>query len=74
MTKELALKIVLGIGLAGMIFSGYLSYQELIAIKNVGCPAVGDTGTILGYPACVYGFLMYGIVTIVAGLGLTSKK
>ncbi len=74
MTKELALKIILGIGIAGMLFSGYLSYMELFAVCDAGCPAPGAPGTILGYPACVYGFVMYAIVTIIAGLGLTAKK
>jgi hypothetical protein len=74
MTKQLALKIILGIGIAGALFSGYLSYKELFETCPLSCPAVGASGTILGYPACIYGFAMYAILTTVAVIGLHAKK
>lgn len=65
MKKEIALKIVLGISLVGILFSGYLSYTELFANKCVlGCSKVADI------PACVYGFVMYLIVFTISFLGL----
>ena len=73
MTKQLSLKILLALGLGGMAFSGYLSYLELIAKTAAMCPAPGAPGTIFGYPACVYGFVMYACVTAVSIAGLRSR-
>ena len=74
MKKQTALYAVFGIGLFGMLFSGYLSYGELFGSCTAGCPSPGEPGTLFGYPACVYGFVMYTIVTVIAGLGAFSKK
>jgi len=75
MKKELALKIILCIAIAGMLFSGYLSYGELIAkscyATQLGMGACTSVG---GLPACIYGFVMYLVVFIVAVLGLRGKK
>jgi len=70
MTKKLALKIILGISIAGMLFSGYLSFNELI---NQACPLGGCAG-LLGIPVCVYGFVMYTAVFVISLLGLKTKK
>ena len=70
MKKETALKTILVIAIAGMLFSGYLSYGELFAGK---C-AIGGCSVIANVPACVYGFVMYMIVFIIALLGLAEKK
>jgi cardiolipin synthase len=49
-----SLQVILGLGLLGLAFSGYLSYRELFATEPVSsCPAVGQPGTVLGYPACI---------------------
>ena len=71
MTKELSLKIILCIAIAGMLFSGYLSYGELFAKV---CPIGGGCTSVASIPACVYGFIMYLIVFIISLLGLKSKK
>jgi hypothetical protein len=69
-----ALQIILAIGLFGLCFSGYLSYGELFARRGApSCPSVGEPGTVLGYPACVYGFFMYLAIVVVAGIGLLSR-
>lgn len=68
--KETALKIVAWLSLAGMLFSGYLSYIELV---QKFC-ALGTCTNVAGVPACVYGFVMYLIVFIISVLGLKSKK
>lgn len=70
MNKNLALKIILVISICGILFSGYLSYGELI--QKV-CP-LGGCSYVLGMPACVYGFFMYLAVFIICMMGLTSKK
>jgi uncharacterized membrane protein len=69
-----ALQIVLAVAVIGLAFSGYLSYEELFAAAPVVCPSPGRTGTVLGYPACVYGFFMYLAIVVVAALGLRKKK
>lgn len=69
-----ALQLILGIGLVGLVFSGYLSYGELWAPKEgPACAPVGEPGTVLGYPACVYGFFMYLAIVVVASVGLLSR-
>ncbi len=66
-----ALQITLLIGIAGLVFSGVLTYRELFA-SAAKCPAPGAPGTVLGYPACVYGFFMYLAITAVAIAGLRA--
>jgi uncharacterized membrane protein len=74
--QKTALKIILGISIAGMLFSGYLSYGELVTkVCYTKILGMGATCTqVFGFPACVYGFLMYLIVFIVAVLGLKGKN
>lgn len=69
-----ALQIILGIGLFGLLFSGWLSYGELFAAREPTCAPVGAPGTVLGYPACVYGFFMYLAIVVVATVGLLRKS
>jgi len=71
MKKETALKIIAWIAVAGMLFSGYLSFVE---ITQHTC-ALGNTcSTVLTIPACVYGFFMYLVVLIISMMGLAGKK
>ena len=74
MKERLALKIILWISVAGMLFSGYLSYGELFA-KSCYATALGMGActNVLQIPACVYGFVMYLIVFVIAMLGLRKK-
>jgi len=74
MTRATALKIILGISLFGLAFSGVLTYQELFGNAATSCPSPGAPGTVFGYPACVYGFFMYLSIVIIAGAGLRAKK
>jgi len=76
MKKQTALKTIFWISIAGMLFSGYLSYMELFAGKTAcGAATCGAAAAInLGLPACVYGFIMYTIVFIIALLGLNARK
>lgn len=70
MKKKNALKTILIISIAGMLFSGYLSASELFA----KICAVGGCSNIAGIPTCVYGFVMYLIVFIISILGLKSRE
>lgn len=66
-----ALQLILVLGLAGLTFSGTLTYREVFA-SAAKCPSPGAPGTIFGYPACVYGFFMYLAIVIVAIAGLRA--
>jgi uncharacterized membrane protein len=68
--KQTALNIILIISIAGLLFSGYLSYSELF---KATCPFGGCDG-LFGIPVCVYGFFMYLAVFIVSICGLKSKE
>jgi hypothetical protein len=69
-----ALYIILAISLFGVAFSGTLTYRELFGHTAAACPSPGAPGTILGYPACVYGFFMYLTISGVALGGLIAGR
>ena len=68
-----ALQIILVLSLAGLAFSGTLTYREVFAAA-ARCPSPGAPGTILGYPACVYGFFMYLAIVVTAIAGLVAGR
>ncbi len=74
MSMRRALQIIAVIGIIGLSFSGVLSYHELFGAGGGKCPTPGAPGTVLGYPACIYGFFMYLAVTAVALAGLRSGR
>lgn len=67
-----ALKLVLGISLIGVAFSGSLTVREFTG--NGGGCRVGAPGTILGYPACVYGLVIYLALVAIAAFGLRTDS
>jgi uncharacterized membrane protein len=70
-----ALQAILIVAVIGLVFSGVLTYRELFGSGAVGrCPSPGAPGTVFGYPACVYGFFMYVIISVLAVLGLRAKR
>ena len=69
-----ALYVILGISLFGVAFSGTLTYREVFAHAAAVCPSPGRPGTVLGHPACVYGFFMYMIVAGTALVGLVAGR
>ena len=71
MPMKRALEIILVIGLGGLAFSGYLSYQEFYGTEP-SCSPVGQPGTLLGYPPCIYGFIMYFAIVSCSLLGLRA--
>ncbi len=73
MTMRRALKAILAVSLVGVAFSGTLTWRELCGAASDGCSAVGTPGTILGYPACVYGLIMYLVLVSIAAFGLRSE-
>ena len=69
MKKETALKIILYISIAGILFSGYLSYFEIF---KKSCP-IGGCSNLFTIPVCVYGLIMYFLIFIITILGLRKK-
>lgn len=75
MTEHKALMVVFGLSIAGTLFSGTLSYLELFCNVATSCPVITPPGVpLLGYPACVYGFGMFVILTIVSTMGLFGNR
>ena len=74
MSMKRALQIVLAISVFGVLFSGSLTWSELLGPGAVSCPSPGAPGTLFGYPACVYGLVMYLVIAIVSALGLRSGR
>lgn len=74
MTAKKALQLILAVSLFGVAFSGALSYKELFGSSATTCPAPGAPGTVFGYPACVYGFFVYLILTGLAAAGLAAIR
>jgi len=70
MRINLILKSIFGLSFAGMSFSGYLSYGELI---KKTCSA-GGCSEMLGIPVCIYGFIMYTAVFVLSLLALKWEE
>jgi uncharacterized membrane protein len=69
MAPTTSLRLILAVALFGAAFSGYLTYRELNS-NSVACQPLGSGGTILGYPPCVYGLVMYLAILAIAFFGL----
>lgn len=77
MPYKKTLQVILVLAIAGVLFSGYLSYYELFSPEGCSDAIVscGDKGfTIADLPACVYGFIMYLTILILTALSLLNKK
>ena len=70
MTKDSALKVILVISIAGILFSGFLSYRELTTgASSCSAAAAGTVCALLGIPVCVYGLIMYILVFLLSLAG-----
>jgi hypothetical protein len=74
MSMKLALRWIFAISIVGVAFSGTLTYRELFAGTAAACPSPGAPGTIFGYPACVYGLVMYVVIAAIAGVALWKGR
>jgi uncharacterized membrane protein len=70
MKKQTALKILFWISLAGVLFSGYLSYSEIL---QQTCAIGTCSAKVFTLPSCVYGLVMYIAGLIVSVIGLRYK-
>lgn len=62
MNKKTLTAILIVVAVAGLLFSGYLSYIELSG-QGASCTI---TKQIFGLPTCVFGFIMYAIILLLA--------
>ena len=69
MKKEIALKTILVISIAGILFSGFLSYSEMLKQCILGT----CNSKVFTIPSCVYGFVMYVVIFIISVLGLKKR-
>lgn len=75
MKKQIALKTIMFISIAGIIFSGYLSFTELFAgFCGATKLGMGSCTNVFQVPACVYGLVMYLVVFVVSVLGIKNKN
>ena len=70
MKPESSLRAILILSILGMLFSGWLSYGELFGGT---CP-VGGCAKLGPLPTCVYGFIMYLLVFIIAWMGMSKPR
>ena len=68
-----ALWVVFWLSVAGVAFAGTLTYREFQGTA-ASCPAVGTPGTILGYPACVYGLAFYTGLALISGFAVLRTR
>lgn len=74
MSMRRALQFIFGISVVGVAFSGTLTYGELFAGTAASCPSPGAPGTVFGYPACVYGLIMYAVIAAISGAALWQGR
>ncbi|MDD5566808.1 MAG: hypothetical protein PHH01_01295 [Patescibacteria group bacterium] len=78
MKSKTALMAILVTSLAGVIYSGYLTYNNYwgggCEKAIVSCSGGGQPVEIFGLPTCVYGFFMFLIVAILSIIGLGQDK
>ena len=66
---------ILALAIGGLAFSGYLSYRELFGVSaGPACTPVGEPGTVMGAPVCIYGFVMYLAIVVLAVVALARKR
>ena len=67
MSYKKTLQVIWVIAIAGLLFSGYLSYYELFVPEGCSAAIVScgtKNVTIANLPACIYGFFMYLLIFI----------
>jgi NADH:ubiquinone oxidoreductase subunit 5 (subunit L)/multisubunit Na+/H+ antiporter MnhA subunit len=72
MREKTALQVIGLLSLAGVLFSGYLSYTEIFA--QTCALGVGTCSSVFTIPACVYGLIMYLIILIISITALYKQK
>jgi hypothetical protein len=69
------LAAILVVAIGGLAFSGYLSYRELFASSPVAqCTPIGEAGTVLGAPPCIYGCFMYLTIVVLTTMALVRRS
>lgn len=63
MTSRRAVQWIFVASLLGVAFSGVLTWREVVT----GTATCAPDGAMLGYPACAYGLVLYGVIALLAG-------
>ncbi len=75
MSKDRSLKIIMIFAFAGILFSGYLSYEDLFvhgcSQSFISCGV--EEFRFANLPACVYGLIMYSFIFVISIVGYKSK-
>ena len=66
--------VILVVAAGGLAFSGFLSYRELFTSSGAECTPLGESGSMLGAPPCIYGFFMYLLIVAMAVIGLLRRR
>lgn len=77
MSYKSAVWIIFYISIAGLLFSGYLSYNELFVPGGCGQTVISCGSKpvdIAGLPACVYGFIMYLVIFMLTAVSLYTNR
>lgn len=79
MKSSVALKVLLGFSLLGVLFSGYLSYNRYFGAAGCAqgffsCAGNGRPVLIIGQPTCIYGFAMFLVIAILTILAIRSTQ
>jgi len=74
MNKNDYLKIIMLFSVFGMLFSGYLSFGEFFPSGSPGLACAAASAKILGLPTCIYGFIMYAVIGVLAYLSFRSEN
>ncbi|MBM3282549.1 MAG: hypothetical protein FJY86_04400 [Candidatus Diapherotrites archaeon] len=69
-TKDIP-KYILLVALAGVLFSGWLTYTKVI---TGNCPLREGCPYLLGLPTCVYGFIIFGTILVLTYLWHSNAK
>lgn len=62
--KKGVLKVMFGLGLFGMLFSGFLTVYEIVGLNALT----------YGLPACVYGFAFYFLIFLFSLFGVRHQE
>jgi hypothetical protein len=67
-------RVVLGLALLGVVFSGVLAYRELGALATAANDGLVAAGGVLGQPHSVYSLLSYVLIAVLSAYALASTR
>lgn len=71
MNNKKPLTVIFIFAIIGVLFAGYLTFTKFVLGY---CPLKEPCPYFLGYPACVYGLFLFGILLLISALMLFNQK